>query len=184
MGIDHDGFDFETERLRCSPWIEEARRIGADLPSTVAHLLTPRTTAALPPAWHGEFTTERATAWIEEQEVDSTTLLVTETSSRQPIGLVILAAVPAEGADVDLRVGYVIEETWWGRGIATELLAGLVDWARRQPAISSLTGGVDPSNVASIRVLERSGFQLVDADGEGGSILYRVDVANEDDSQA
>lgn len=182
MGIDPDGFTFETERLRCSPWIDEARRLGIDLASTVADLLTPATTVGLPPTWHGEFTDERARAWIEEREADSTTLLVTDKASREPIGLLILAAVPADGtlpADdaTDLRIGYLINETWWGRGIATELVAELVDRARSDPDIVSVTGGVDPSNGASIRVLEHSGFHLVGHDN--GSMTYCVDVGNE-----
>ncbi len=182
MGIDRDGFAFETERLRCGPWIDEARQIGADLSSIVASLLTPATTAGLPPAWHGEFTVERARAWIEEREAHSTTLLVTDKPNHEPIGLVILTAVPPNGARADLRVGYVIKETWWGRGIATELVAGLVDRARRDPGIVSVTGGADPSNGASIRVLERSGFHVVDRDG--GSMTYRVDVDNDWDAHA
>lgn len=181
-----DGFGFETGRLRCGPWIEEARRIGADLVSIVAELLTPRTTVGLPPAWHGEFSAERAKAWIEERATDSTTLLVTEKSSHQPIGLVILAALLPDDVDVDLRVGYVITDTWWGRGIATELVAGLVDWGRRQPAIASMTAGVDPGNAASVRVLERSGFRHVapDGDGDGEPMVFRVDVLNEWDAHA
>jgi RimJ/RimL family protein N-acetyltransferase len=187
VGFDPDGFSFETERLRCGPWNDEARRIGADLASIVAGLLTPATTVGLPPAWQGDFTAERARAWIEEREADSTTLLVTDEPTREPIGLVILAAVPTDDtahADVgvDLRIGYVIGEAWWGRGIATELVAGLVDRARSHPDVVSVTGGVDPGNGASIRVLERAGFHLVDRDN--GSMTYRVDVGNEWDAHA
>lgn len=172
-------FAFETERLRCGPWIDQARRSGADLASVVAGLLTPATTVALPPAWHGDFTVERARAWIEQREADSTTLLVTDTATREPIGLAILATVPADDTPlddgpVDLRIGYLIDEAWWGRGIATELVAGLVDRARNDPGIVSVTGGVDPEHDASIRVLERCGFHLVDHDDE--SLTYRVDV--------
>ena len=82
----------------------------------------------------------------------------------------------------DLRIGYVIKQTWWGRGVATELVAGLVDRARRDPDIVSVTGGVDPGNGASIRVLERSGFHLVDHDD--GSMTYRVDIDNDWDTHA
>ena len=151
--------------------------------SIVADLLTPATTAGLPPAWRGDFTVERARAWVDAREADSTPLLVTVEASREPIGLVVLAAVPADDAaptegTLDLRVGYVIDETWWGRGIATELVAGLVERARRDPDIVSVTGGVDPDNAASIRVLERSGFQLVDQDN--GTLTYRVDVARDE----
>lgn len=191
--FDPDVFAFETERLRCGPWIDEARRSGVDLASIVAAMLTPATTVALPAAWHGDFTVERARAWIEDREADSTALLVTDTASREPIGLAILATVPAgdtvpadesdpDTGPLDLRIGYVIDEAWWGRGIATELVKGLVDRARSVPDIVSVTGGIDPEHGASIRVLERSGFRLVDHGNE--SSTYRVDVGTEWDTHA
>lgn len=176
VGIDPDTLRFESERLRCGPWIEEAGRLGADLGRTVADLMTPGTTRMLPEAWHGEFTPERARVWIEEREADSTTLLVTEKASRQPVGLVILAEVPQDGDDVDLRIGYLVAQHRQGQGLGTELLARLVDRVRHVPAVDTLTGGVDPGNTASIRVLERAGFRRVDGhDGDGDQLLYRLD---------
>jgi RimJ/RimL family protein N-acetyltransferase len=185
VGIDRDGFRFETERLRCGPWIEEAGRVGVDLERMVADLLTPHTTKLLPGAWHGEFTVERARTWIEEREADSTTLLVTEKTTSQPVGLVILAVVPQESGAGDLRIGYLVSETRQGLGIGTELLAGLVERARGVPAIGTLTGGVDPGNAASIRVLERAGFYRVDdQDRDGDQLLFRLDVGTEWDGYA
>jgi SAM-dependent methyltransferase len=191
--LDADMFAFETERLRCGPWIEEARQSGVDLASVVAGVLTPATTVALPAAWRGAFTIQRARAWIEDREADSTALLVTDRTSRAPIGLAILAALPAgdtvptdtsdpDTGPLDLRIGYIIDEAWWSRGIATELVKGLVDRARSIPDIVSVTGGVDQKHEASIRVLERSGFRLVDHDDE--SSTYRVDIGTEWDSHA
>lgn len=180
MDIDRDGFTFETERLRCGPWIDEANRSGTDLVTVVADLLTPATTSGLPPSWQGEFTVERARGWIKEREADSTTLLVSDAASGEPVGLVILASAGAGDAG-DLRVGYLIAETWWGRGVATEVVAGLVERARTQPDIVSMSAGVDAGNRASIRVLERSGFQLVDQDG---SMTYSIDVGNDWDAHA
>ena len=183
MEIDRDRCGFETKRLRCGTWVEEAERIGSDLAQTVADLLTRRTTVGLPAAWHGEFTVERASAWIAERETDSTTLLITEKTTRQPIGLVILGDIPLDRANLDVRVGYLLGENSWGQGFGTEVVTGLVEWAREQPAIATLTGGVDSSNRASIRVLERSGFQLI-GEGDRDSMLFQVDVGNEWDACA
>lgn len=172
-------FEFETDRLRCGPWIDEAERIGVDLERTVADLLTPCTTRLLPEAWHGEFTVDRAREWIALREADSTTLLVTDKTTSQSVGLVILAGVPLDDGETDVRIGYVVSETRQGQGIGTELLAGLVERARHQPAIATLTGGVDSSNAASIRVLERAGFHRIDErDSDEGQLIFRLDVGD------
>ncbi len=65
---------------------------------------------------------------------------------------------------VDVRIGYVIAEASWGRGFATELLSGLIDWMRTEPSVRTLTGGVDLTNHASVRVMENSGFRQISID--------------------
>ena len=137
-------------------------------------MLTVRTTTALPEPWRGDFSVERAKAWISERDAESPTLLVTEAVTERPVGLVILADVPLGESSVDVRIGYSFAEDVWGQGLATELLAGLIDWARTQPTIHTLTGGVDPNNRASVRVLEKSGFRRVSDDDE--TAIYQLDV--------
>jgi RimJ/RimL family protein N-acetyltransferase len=68
-------------------------------------------------------------------------------------------------ADGRRLVGYWIGREFWGRGLATEALAELVDIVYTRP----LHAEVVPTNVASIRVLEKCGFTQVDAHmGEDG----------------
>ena len=85
---------------------------------------------------------------------------------------------------MDLRIGYLIAEQDWGKGLATELLAGLVAWARSQPSVHSVTGGVDPANLASARVLTKNGFDQVEdgEDGEDGDATYRLVIEHVDDA--
>ena len=54
-------------------------------------------------------------------------------------------------------VGYWIGREFWGRGLATQALAELLDLADARP----LHAYVVKSNVASIRVLEKCGFVKV-----------------------
>jgi RimJ/RimL family protein N-acetyltransferase len=56
-------------------------------------------------------------------------------------------------------VGYWIGREFWGRGLATQALAELVDVVDARP----LYAHVVKENVASIRVLEKCGFVEVDA---------------------
>jgi len=45
----------------------------------------------------------------------------------------------------------------WGKGYAAELIGGFVKWCKDND-ISTVTGGVDSDNIASIRVLEKNNF--------------------------
>jgi len=166
---------FETERLRVESWTAASEH---DLTSAVAGILTARSTADLPEPWQGDYSTERAAAWIEERNDESPTLLITEIESRRPAGLVMLAEMALDQGGIDVRVGYVFAETAWGRGLGTELLVGLVDWARADPTVSSLTAGADVANRPSVRVLEKAGFEPQHIDASG-TATYWLSVANE-----
>jgi len=89
----------------------------------------------LPESWRGDYSVERARTWIEERDAESPTLLVTEGASEWPVGLVMLVGVPLGATAIDVRIGYLIAEVAWGRGLATELLSGLIGWARTKPTI-------------------------------------------------
>jgi len=172
-----DDCDFVTGRLQVGPWRAVAQRAGLDLVGVIAALLTDRTTVALPESWQGNYTVDRAKAWIEERDAESSTLLVIETASASPVGLVILAEVPLDDSMVDVRIGYVIAEASWGQGLATELLSGLIDWMRTEPSVHTMTGGVDLTNQASVRVMENNGFHRIS--NNEATATYRLDLAPE-----
>ena len=122
--------------------------------------MTEPVTRALPPGWQGPYDLERAAEWIAERDREGTTLLVTERSTRDAVGLLILFETETEDrAGIDIRIGYLLAESAWGKGFATELIAGFVEWCRLQGGIYSITGGVALDNPASIRVLEKNGFR-------------------------
>ena len=60
------------------------------------------------------------------------------------------------GRDGKREVGYWIDRTLWGRGIASEALAAFLHLEQSRP----LYAGVAPHNIASIRVLQKCGFTL------------------------
>ena len=168
---------FDTERLHAAAW--QAGDLPADLPGRVATVLTEATTRFLPPDWHGDYDDARARRWIEERDAEGPTLLVTERAGGETVGLVILFEEPrAGGSLIDVRLGYVIAESQWGRGLASELVAGLVGWCREDPGVASIAGGVEADNAASASVLLKNGFQLVPSDGSAppGEELYRLEL--------
>ena len=76
-----------------------------------------------------------------------------ELGASGPIGVV--SAWPAAGA---LELGFVLSRGLWGRGLATEAVAAVAEWALSAPEVPLLFATCDAENLASARVLEKSGF--------------------------
>ncbi len=57
-----------------------------------------------------------------------------------------------------VEVGYAVEDALQGRGIASEAVRAVVEWAR----LPEVLGVIGAGNVASARVLERAGFVKLD----------------------
>ncbi len=174
--------EFETEHLLVKEWhsLSPSNREERELASVVAEMLTQRVTRALPASWQGDYTAERARGWIRERDDEGTTLLAVAKSSGRAVGL-LLATAGESGADggVEVRLGYLVSQEAWGRGIASELVTGFVLWCRSQPLLASIAGGVEATNAVSVRVLEKAGFKLVpDGDGlaDGATRLYRLSL--------
>jgi ribosomal-protein-alanine N-acetyltransferase len=160
---------FRTRRLVVGEWHELSDRYQLDLLEVVGDILTPTTTAELPPHWQGAYPRERAAAWIEARDDVSPSLLVVEHRTARAIGMLILFETTAEheAGQTEIRVGYVLAESAWGRGIASELVGGLAAWGRSRPSIASMAAGVADHHHASARVLVKNGFRQIGVrDGE------------------
>lgn len=66
-------------------------------------------------------------------------------------------------------IGYGLVPHSWGNGYATEAVLALIDVCRAHPDVRTLAADTTHSNVASQRVLEKTGFRLVRQDEE---LLY------------
>ncbi|HEV2427341.1 MAG TPA: GNAT family N-acetyltransferase [Acidimicrobiales bacterium] len=60
----------------------------------------------------------------------------------------------------DFEIGFVLAPGEWGRGVATEAAAALVDAAVERLGAHRVTGHLDARNAASAAVLERLGMRL------------------------
>lgn len=58
------------------------------------------------------------------------------------------------------EIGYGLAPDYWGRGLAGEAVDAVVDYAFSALAMRRVQANVDPRNAASVRLLERLGFQL------------------------
>lgn len=117
---------------------------------------------------------------MKERDAEGSTFLVIKKTTQQAVGLMILSEMQAEegNGEVEIRLGYLLSEATWGKGIASELISGFVSWCRGQESISSIAGGVADDNPASKRVLEKNGFQLVRSgdDVTQDEQLYRLNI--------
>lgn len=72
------------------------------------------------------------------------------------------------------EIGYGIADDFQNRGYAAEAVNAVTDWALEQSAVNCVIAEVDKENIASVRVLEKSGFEPTGRTGEEGPIYHKV----------
>ena len=95
---------------------------------------------------------------------------VVEHSSGLVIGSLGLFWPPEDDA---VEIGYGIVVSRRGLGYASEATRALTEFAF-SVGVRTVHAGVELSNPASVRVLEKAGFQLWDTDAEQGTARYRM----------
>jgi RimJ/RimL family protein N-acetyltransferase len=89
-----------------------------------------------------------------------------------------LVSMMCEGVTRQAMLGYEVTREYRGRGFTPRAVRLLIDWAFDVVGMARLTAGAAPDNLASQRVLEKTGFtregyeraRLPRTDGEGGRI--------------
>lgn len=165
-------YRFVTDRLVVNEWhsFTAEEFMENDLAAVVQRILTEPVTKTLPPPWQGPYPVERAREWIAERDAAGVTLLAIGIEDQQAVGLCILFEPESCG---HIRLGYMLAEPAWGKGIGTELIKGLVNWSR-QSDIQSITGGVERDNIASGRVLEKCGFIIQPDSSDTDQLMYKI----------
>ena len=64
-----------------------------------------------------------------------------------------------DGKNRRAEIGYALNRQFWGNGFVNEALTALFNFAFAELNLHRIEADVDPQNSASIRVLERLGFQ-------------------------
>ena len=146
---------FDTARLLVAHWAETiaAPKARQRLATQLPELLTPDVIAHLPPFF--DLTGQNIDQWIDARDAESDIYLIREISTDAFIGLMFLT-LPFNN---DIHLGYLLGQSAWGKGYASELLAGLVLHVPKTGF--RLLGGVGRENPASAHVLRKTGFQLV-----------------------
>ncbi len=76
-----------------------------------------------------------------------------------PLGWVELGKLSGPDRD-DLQVGYEFAPAHWGQGYAREAVARILQYAFEELRLERIGAIARPVNAASVRLLERFGFQL------------------------
>jgi ribosomal-protein-alanine N-acetyltransferase len=123
-------------------------------------------------------TPEESRAWLERNlrhagEPGCGIFAFREQATGRFVGRGVVRRIEIGGAD-EVEVGYAIAAELWGRGLATEIAAGLVAHAE-EAGHAELIAYTEPANGASRRVMEKVGFAY-ERDVEHhrrGQVLYR-----------
>jgi RimJ/RimL family protein N-acetyltransferase len=153
-----DIFCIETKRL----WLRWPRAADAPAITSFAKLAeVAQLTAGIPhPYPQGE--AERFILKARADNASGTALVLAITQkagARQVIG--IISATPAAAADIEL--GYILAPPMWGKGFTSEVAKQFVDTLFRLSMANRIVANSRVHNVASRRVLEKTGFAFIDS---------------------
>jgi len=146
------------EALRARDIELAAREAGAILPVDMANDLE-------------HFLERRAAQIREDPEVQpwlGRLVVLDDERGRRVIGSAGFHGPPDDDGRVE--VGYRVEPEYRRKGVATEVVRGLFDWANREHGLTRFRAATAPHNVASQAVLahfgfRRTGTQMDDLDG-------------------
>ena len=88
---------------------------------------------------------------------DSFLLAIVTNDTREHIGNIKLGPINPhhKTASIGLLIG---AKAWWGKGVATETIEAVTEWAFTSVNLSKVSAGAYSSNVASISAFESCGF--------------------------
>ncbi len=163
----------ELSQAVLRPWRQD------DAASLVQQANNRRVAHNLRDAFPHPYTAEDATNWVAIANVAEPLrhfAIAVDGAAVGGIGLVIKDDVHRRSAEV----GYWLGEAYWGRGIATEALRAISDYAFATFDLIRLFAGVFDWNPASARVLEKAGFEfearhrraITKGDRTGDELLY------------
>jgi len=171
---------FTTERLRINS--VKSQIVDGDSQSLftlkVLELLTPAVTNSLPSEWQNITNYEEAGNWWQQRIKESSFLSIQLKPNNEIIGFVFLYDNETKAKQMDLHIGYLLGEPYWGKGYGSELIKGLVNWAYLDKHIHSLIGGVEVNNIGSIKVLEKNGFIRSTQVSPNKSVIFLEHVIN------
>lgn len=72
------------------------------------------------------------------------------------VGDLCIVGEPNEKGEIE--IGYGTYQEFQGRGFMTEMVAGIIAWAKTQPQVKAIIASTDKANIASYTVLQKNKF--------------------------
>ena len=69
-----------------------------------------------------------------------------------------LCIVGEPNNDGEIEIGYGTYDEFKNKGFMTEIVRGIIEWAKTQPKVKSIVASTDKTNPASYKVLEKNNF--------------------------
>jgi ribosomal-protein-alanine N-acetyltransferase len=163
----------ESDRLRYFPIIEDSHLDAFHRLVQDGHIRRYLMDGQVfPPEWSAERIRD-SQALFERRGVGI--WLVTHKSTDDLVGFCGFLEIPSVHPEPQLV--YALLERFTGQGYATEMARASISEARKRAGFATIFAGVDAVNAASVRVLEKLGFQYISSQegAFGNMFLYRLD---------
>lgn len=144
----------------------------AELITQIPEILSPCVVESLPPHFQGIHSSDLAETWLDRMLSESRLLLV-RTLDNTLIGFLFIFSENNR----DAHIGYLLSEIFWGQGLATELLENFIAVVSEKGLWSTLIGGVESSNTASISLLKKLNFvEQTESDSQSETLFYSYSI--------
>lgn len=147
-----------------------------DLSSLVNYANNPKIAARLTDAFPYPYTEEDGNRFIEMASNQDPVLIFAIDLDGEAIGGIGLH--PKSDIDrLNAELGYWLAEPFWGRGIMSKAIHMMIEIGFKSLAVTRIYARPFGSNIASQRVLEKSGFVL---EGRFDKVLIKNDVLEDE----
>lgn len=173
---------FTTSRLSVRSWREVLIDpvSAASFEQALGALLSPQVLEHLPPSLQlssgdGQAAGHEAIADWFEARIEESEVLIAKADDGRLVGLVLLAPDTDQVELPSVHIGYLLSKSFWGQGMATELVTGLTSALNKRGPLR-LIGGVGQDNGASAKVLRKAGFHKNDRLSSADTDIFVCDI--------
>jgi [ribosomal protein S5]-alanine N-acetyltransferase len=88
-----------------------------------------------------------------------------------------LCIIGEPNADGEIEIGYGTYDEFQGKGFMTEIVSGIIEWAKTQQIVKAIIASTDKTNTASFKVLQNNNFIKI---GETETLFnWKLETNNE-----